>query len=314
MTELIKKNTIKNIHSLLILKNGRLVYEKYFNSFERDQLHPVFSVTKSVSSALIGITIDKKFIKNVNKKVRSFFPQYKNISWKNGKEKITLEDVLCMTTGLEWIENIPYSDRKNSHNRMCRQRDWIRFVLERPMVYQPGEKFVYNTGTSNLMALIINRQTGMGIDRFAEKYLFEPLGISRAEWIRDPHGNPCSGGTNGGLYLRTVDIAKIAYLFLKNGKWMGKTVISEEWIKKSTTKQKGNNWYGYQWWLDSGYIKGKKISFYQAVGYGGQKIAVLPSIEMVVVITSGNYRGGYQRLAHFQTSTIIKYHILGALN
>ena len=313
LTGLIKNNTIKNIHSMLIIKNGKLVYEKYFNSFNRNELHPIYSVSKSVSSALIGIAIDKKFIQSVNIQLSSFFPQYKDVSWKNGKEKITLEHALCMTTGLEWIENIPYSDRKNSHNQMCRQKDWNKFVLERPLANKPGEKFVYNTGTSNLFALIIKNRTEMGIDQFADKFLFKPLGITRSRWYRNPDGIPCSGGTYGGLHLRPVDMAKIGYLFLKKGKWGNKTIISEDWINKSTTKQERVNFYGYQWWMDSAYPKGKMIFFYQAVGYGGQKIAVIPPLEMVVVITSGNYMGKDQALAHFQTSTIIKYHILNAL-
>ena len=177
LTELLIDNRIKNIHSLIIIKNDKIVYEKYFNSFEKDELHPIYSVTKSVSSALIGIAIDRKSIKSVNEKLESFFPQANYVDWTNGKEDITLEDVLCMTTGIEWNEKLPYSDAGNSHNQMCRRSDWIRFILERPMAQSPGEKFNYNTGTSNLISLIIKQATGKRIQNFAERYLFEPLGI-----------------------------------------------------------------------------------------------------------------------------------------
>jgi CubicO group peptidase (beta-lactamase class C family) len=217
-----------------------------------------------------------------------------------------------MTTGLEWNETLPYSDTGNSHNQMCRRSDWIKFVLKRPMSQNPGEKFNYNTGTSNLLALIIKQKTGLGIQEFAESFLFEPLGIHRSRWYKDPKGNPCSGGTNGGLFLRSIDLAKIGYLFLSNGKWGEKTIISEAWVKRSTDKQRENDRYGYLWWRDHGYVNQTKVHFYHGSGYGGQKIYVFPSIEMVVVITSGNY-GRNQRIAHFQTDVMVKYHILRAL-
>jgi len=312
LTQLLLKNTIKNIHSLLIIKNDRIVYEKYFNSYKKDKLHPIYSVTKSVSSALIGIAIDRKSITNVDVKLKSFFPEANSLDWKDGKERITLEDVLCMTTGLEWNETLPYSDTGNSHNQMCRRSDWIKFVLERPMSQNPGGKFNYNTGTSNLLALIIKQKTGFGIQKFAEKYLFEPLGIHRSRWYKDPKGNPCSGGTNGGLFLRSIDMAKIGYLFLNNGKWGEKEIISEAWVKRSTGKHRENDRYGYLWWKDFGYVGQQKIHFFHGSGYGGQKIYVFPAIDMVVVITSGNY-GRNQRIAHFQTDVMVKYHILRAL-
>ena len=117
LTQLLLNNTIKNIHSLLIIKDDRIVYEKYLNSFKKDKLHPIYSVTKSVSSALIGIAIDQKSITDVDVKLKSFFPEANNVDWTNGKESIILEDVLCMTTGLEWNETLPYSNTGNSHNQ-----------------------------------------------------------------------------------------------------------------------------------------------------------------------------------------------------
>jgi CubicO group peptidase (beta-lactamase class C family) len=312
LTQLLLDDTIKNIHSLIIIKNDKIVYEKYFNNFNRDKLHPIYSVTKSVSSALIGIAIDRKFIASVDEKLNSFFPDEKYVDWDNGKEDISLEDILCMTTGLEWNERLPYSDKGNSHNQMCRRSDWIKFVLQRPMAQKPGEKFNYNTGTANLLALMIEQKTGWKIEKFSEEYLFKPLGIQRSRWYKDPKGNPCSGGTNGGLFLKPIDMAKIGYLILNEGKWGKKVIISKEWVQASTEEQKENEKYGYLWWRGYGYINKQKAPFYMGSGYGGQKIYVFPSLDMVIVLTSGNY-GRHERRAHFQADVIVRYHILGAL-
>lgn len=311
LTQKLDNGNFDRVDSLLIVKNNKLVYERYFRGYDAEKLHPVFSVTKSISSALIGIAIDKQFIKNVDVKIKDFFYDYKNIDWAGEKKEITLKDVLTMTAGLKWNESVPYSNWENTHTQMANSRNWIDFVLNLPLIQKPGERFNYNTGTSNLMAIIIMQISEMGIDTFTQKYLFDPLGIIKSRWFRDPQGNPCSGGSNGGLFLRPRDMAKIGLLFLNQGKWKGKTVISEEWINESTSKQRGNAQYGYLWWRGAGYFNNKTIPYYFASGYGGQTIYVVPDLNLVVVMTS-SYYGKKRSIGSMHLMVIFYEYILKA--
>jgi CubicO group peptidase (beta-lactamase class C family) len=291
LTKKIEDRTFNGIHSLLIVKDNKLVYEKYFNGFNADDLHPVFSVTKSISSALTGIAIDLKFLKDEHVMLKQFFNGNKGIDWGDKKDEITIKDILTMTSGLEWEESIPYSNWRNSHNKMARSGDWIKYVLNLPMAAAPGSRFNYNTGTSNLLAIIIEKATGMSVDNFAKKYLLDPLGIEDYKWYRNPAGKPCTGGSKGGIFLRPRDMARIGYLYLNKGKWKGQTIVSESWVEKSTGAQSRKGGYGYLWWRSAAYSEGRSIPFYIAIGYGGQRIYVIPGLDMVVVITSGYYGG-----------------------
>ena len=142
-----------------------------------------------------------------------------------------------MTSGLEWDEkSVPYNDPGNSEYHQVRSRDWVKYVLERPIRDEPGTRYVYNTGSVHLLSAIIKSRSGLYANEFAEKVLFEPLGITRYDWNTDPKGYPCTGGTHGGLGLRTRDVAKFGMLYLRDGQWNGKQVISEDWVRKSTTK------------------------------------------------------------------------------
>ncbi len=287
VTDQIMNGEFHGIHSLLIVRNGSLVHEAYFEGFQRNSLHTIYSVTKSISSALIGIAIDQGLIQSVEDTVLSFFPEY-DIQ-ESEKQKIKLQHILTLTTGLDWDEkSFPYSDPRNTETQMVATNDWMKFVLERPIRSQPGLEWVYNTGSVHLLSGIIRQATGQFVDIFAESSLFQPLGIQNYEWNKDPQGYPTTGATIQGLRLYLRDIAKFGYIFLNDGKWNGQQVVSKAWVEESTRKHidfGDGNGFGYLWRTGSATIKGNEIPFYYAAGYGGQTIHIVPEFNMMVVFT-----------------------------
>jgi len=231
-----KFDQYENIHSVLIIRNGKLLLEEYFNGSNGEILHDQHSVTKSFCSALVGIAIDHQFIKSVNDPIKIYLPEYHYINWEHtyqsatkGKIDITIHHLLTMSAGLEWDEwKTKYSDPNNSHNKMDHSFDQVKYVLERPLVAEPGTMFTYNSGLAIILGKIISNSINIEFDTFATKYLFEPLGINNHEWRMFPSG---IYQTEGGLKLRPRDMAKFGLLYLNNGKWNNQQIISEKWIK-----------------------------------------------------------------------------------
>ena len=288
MLQLLNGN-IQNIHSVLIVKNGKLVLEEYFYGYARHKIHSMMSVSKSITSLLIGIAIDQKKISDIDNKIYEFFPFYKDISWDDLKNTIRLKHVLNMTAGLDWNYWI-YSDTdpRSTSQAMIRSNDWIRFVLEREMVDTPGKRFVYSNGLTMLLGEILRNATSEYADKFAEVFLFDPLGISDFRWQKLPDGTII---TAWGLKLKPIDMAKIGYMMLKDGKWKDKQLVSSTWVKESTKQQSEGDillgsGYGYQWWLGSTIINNKSIEAFYAAGKGGQYIFVCPELDLVTVFTS----------------------------
>lgn len=264
--------------SLLIVKDGKLVFEQYPNSY-RMKLQPIASVTKSVTSALIGIAIDEGFITGINESLFDFFPEYAHLR-NEAKDRILLRHVLSMTSGFECNEfDVPYSDPRNDVNIGISSGNYIQFVLSKPVVDEPGTKWYYNSGNSILLGGIIKNTTGIHADAYALSRLFNPLGITAYQWYYQTDGLPY---THGGLLLRSRDMAKFGYLYLQRGSWNGEQIVPEEWVNESTVSQVTDGQYGYQWWV--GAIYG--YDFYIAVGYGGQRIINIPGLEMIIVHTS----------------------------
>jgi len=294
LTSKIISGAYNDIHSLLILKDNQLVYEKYFpekifsgypDSFYRDNYHRTFSVTKAVVSALTGIAIDMKYIESANDPVFKYFPGY--TQYINGnKNELQIRHLLTHTVGLQWDED------GDDMSLMGSSKDRIRFFLERPLVHQPGELFSYCSGGLNILGEIIEQQSGMRLDQFAYETLFAPLGISDYRWKIEPDGKLQMGS---GLCLRSRDMAKIGLLFLNNGKWNGKQVISKLWIKQSTewsVNKKARNGMGYCWWQRDFKINDQIIHSYFAWGHGDQHIFIFPEMDMIVVTTAANYDKG----------------------
>lgn len=290
----------QNIKSLLILKNDKLVVEEYYPPGDkREQLFKQFapqeqtSATKSVTSILIGIAIDQHLIKSVDEKVSTFFPEYADIFADPSRAKIRLRDLLTMQAGLEWDEwTYPYTDARNSHVQMLRRNDPIRYVFEQRVVASPGTKFAYSSGNSIALGGIISKVTGKRVEKFAEQFLFDPLGITDFYWSKYP-GDIVQ--TGGGLFLRPRDMAKIGSLFLNDGRWHGDQIVSEKWVRDSTKdqvpsaqipKEAQADSYGYQWWISSFKVGERNFDSFSARGRGGQFILVVPEMKLVVVFTS----------------------------
>lgn len=272
----------------LIIKNKHIIYEEYRSSEYADQLHWNHSCTKSLSSALIGIAIDKGFIKDADERIIDLLPEYADILSQGGKDAIKLKHLLTMSSGIQWDElTYPYSDPRHSAYPMRYANAGFEYLLGLPLVHTPGEFFTYNTHTSNLFAVIIQNTAKMPIDSFAVKYLFAPLNIKRFNWARNYFNNnfPASGGSSGGISLLTRDMAKLGYLYLHKGMWNNVQIISKQWIEESVKPLINvgyNSDYGYQWWSTN--VRGYH-SFY-ALGIGGQYIDVVPELDLVVVLIS----------------------------
>jgi CubicO group peptidase (beta-lactamase class C family) len=290
LTNKVIDGKIRGIHSILIVKNGAIVYEMYFGEYDRDSLHTMYSITKSVTSGLVGIAIDNGLIGGVDQAIEELLPEYSDAIKDDRLKDVTAEQLLTMSSGLEWDEwTHPYCDPRNSEYPQVQSNDWVKNVLELPMRDKPGSRWVYNTGGVHLLSAIIRSRTGMYADQFAEKYLFEPLGITQYSWNTDPKRYAATGGTRGGLKLRTRDIAKFGMVYMREGKWNGKQVISEEWVRESTANHittVRNTGYGYLWWLKSYTIRNKQIDTIYGAGYGGQSLGLVPELDLMYVFTS----------------------------
>jgi CubicO group peptidase (beta-lactamase class C family) len=269
------------IRSLLVQRHGVLVREEYFHGGAADSLEQVWSVTKSVTSTLIGIALEHGYLTSLDQTLSEFLPPLID-SLPADKGRITLRQLLTMTSGLEWHE----LDGGGEYNRWVTSGDMVQYVVDRPWAAQPGEKFNYNTGGTHLLAVVLAQATGVPALDFAREHLFGPLGITQLDWWTDERGY-YTGGM--GLYLRPRDMLKIGELFLRHGVWNGATVISSQWVEEATASHisTGNAVpfgpeYGYSWWV--GYGQGH--AFYFANGYAGQFILVVPDLDLVIVATS----------------------------
>ena len=288
----------RNIHGVLIVKNGKLVFEEYFSGanfggnyteFDRNTLHYLASDTKSFTSALVGLAVDRDFIINIDTTVFAFLPQHADLRTAE-KDKLTIEHFLTMSAGLQYDEwSYPYTDSRNDHVRMNNSSDPVRFVLGLPVEAEPGTKFVYNSGLSITLGAIIEKASGLRLNQFAQTYLFSPLQITNYYWYQYPNG---TFQTGGGLNMLPRDMAKFGQLYLNGGVWNGARIISQEWVARSTSAHISvdSYWnYGYQWWLRTYQLNTAKYPSFSARGWGGQYIIVFPDFEMVLVFTGGNY-------------------------
>jgi len=301
LTGRIHSNEYKHIYAMAVVKNGALVHEAYFNDRDRNSRIKTHSITKSVTSLLIGIAIDQGHMAGLDEPVMTYLPDYEKYIDDPRKNTITIEHILTLRTGWKWDEqSVIYDDPENSHYWMEESDDWLRYVIEKPLADEPGARFVYNTGAVHLLSGVIKNATGMYANEYAEKVLFEPLGITEYRWITDNKGYPCTGGSNGGLCLNARDLAKIGAMMMNGGEWNGKQVVPKAWLHESTRGrfQVGNiQKFGYLWWSGSFKIKGTRFDHYQASGYGGQMVHMVPDLDLIIVFQSWSRDEGSDILA-----------------
>ncbi|MDJ1472209.1 serine hydrolase [Cytophagaceae bacterium DM2B3-1] len=287
LTNLIQTEKYRNIHSLLIVRNGKLVYEQYFNGYTSAVPENIYSATKSITSILTGIAIDQHMIADVNSEVLLYFPEYLNgLNNKEQKKKITLKHLLTMSSGLACNDAAGRASPGFEEN-MYKSSDWIYFTLDLPVLYEVGTIPQYCTAGVVTLGGVINRASTMSTESFAWKYLFSPLNIQSYRWDRMPDGEISVGGR---LFIRPIDMAKIGQLMLDKGKWKGQQLVSSQWVTESTTKQAilQNFEYGYLWWRRTFVIQEHTYQMYFAWGNGGNYLCVLPDYNTVLICTGGN--------------------------
>jgi CubicO group peptidase (beta-lactamase class C family) len=244
-------------------------------------MHTMQSVSKTVTSVIFGVAITRgDFKAGLNTPVLKYFDVAKVKNVDDRKRRMTLKDVLTMTTGLNWNEEVPYDDPRSDSSLMEATDDWVQYVIDKPMAEEPGKTFNYSSGATELLAHIFQKETGQDIDAYGEKYLFAPLGIKH-HWKRTYLGVV---DTEGGLYLTGEDLAKIGYLYLHDGFWEGKQIVSKNWAKESLTPYihaEENFQYGFKWWLYP--LNGKFV--WMARGFGGQRLMVFPEQNLIAVFT-----------------------------
>jgi len=295
-----KKGKFGDIHSLLICRNGKLVLEEYFalngeltgsfvNHQFRNKVHYLASTTKGILSLLAGIAIDKGFINNVNDPISKYMPEFKS-SFNDKIKEINIQDLITMQSGWKWEQFLySWNDKRNNAAEMYRCKDVIKYVLERPMAYDAGTHFNYSNGDPTVLGYVLESACEMKLVSFAEQFFFKPLDISDYIWTSYPDGTL---ETDGGLALCSRDLAKIGQLVLQNGKWKEQQLTSPNWIKESTIGRISLSRvrsYGYYWNQMELEISGREEKAIFVPGDGGQFLAVFPSLNMVIVITAGNY-------------------------
>jgi len=252
--------------------------------------HSMQSVSKTVTSIILGIAVTRgDFKAGLDTPVLHYFDVAKVKNVDERKQRMTLQDVLTMSTGLDWNEeNVAYNDPRSDSSLMEASDDWVQYVIDKPMAEEPGKHFNYSSGATELLAYIFKKETGQDIEEYGKKYLFKPLVIDYF-WKRTPLGVI---DTEGGLYLRGEDLAKLGYLYLHDGLWNGKRIVSSDWVKQSVTPRIDAEWgmkYGYKWWLfprkDSG------DSVWMCLGFGGQRLMVFPREQLIVVFTGWQILG-----------------------
>lgn len=285
LADVMKQVPGNNIHSLVLVRNGYILAEGYNADASPDVAQDILSATKSLTSALTGIAIDEGKLKGVSQKLSEVLPQA--VAASPDKGALTIENLLTMTSGLKWD-----NEGERSSNEMVDSNDWVKYILDQPLVGKMGKDFNYSNGNAHLMSAILQKAVNMPTAKYAEQKLFVPLGIKDVEWYADPQNIDIGAFS---VHMKARDLAKIGYLYLHNGLWDKQQVLSTKWIEATLKKHDDQEFadgslgsYGYFWWLKNIESKGtaNRINMFYAAGSGGQRIYVLPKQNLIAVFTA----------------------------
>lgn len=293
----------RNRHGLVVERHGKLVVDAYRagpdrstyavwasrTKFDKDQLHDVRSITKSVVAMLWGITESGRVAPPLTTPVLDLLPGLNDLR-SGGRERITVADMLCMRSGLAWDETGGYGRWTNDEKGLLWRGDRARYVFERPLAAPPGALFNYNGGLSTVLGQLLEEQTGSSLKAYAGQWLFRPLGITEWEWVGDLRGRTRAFT---GLRLRPRDLARLGRLMLQGGEWEGRQVVPQAWVQTllSPCAADGEE-FGHHWWSGNVFVRGKEVRWHAAFGNGGQRLFIVPSLDLVVVMTAGEYDDG----------------------
>ena len=277
-----KTDKMPYLKSLIIMKNGELVVEEYVNGGGPAQVYDIRSASKSVLSAVLGIAIKSGYIESIDQKVIDFFPEYNTKELDPRVYDLRIRHLITMKSGFKIKET------GKVYQQLYKSKDWIEHILHLPFKSVPGKEFNYHSFNTHLLSATITKATGMSTLEYATQTLFSPLGIKQVLWEKDPNGIYIGGW---GLSLKAQDMAKFGMLYLNDGYFQGTQVVPSEWVKLSTIDKSGmigtyySGWnktygYGYLWWVKR---LDDKIDIPFAMGHGGQRIAIMPNVNAVMV-------------------------------
>jgi len=300
LDDAVRRNELANLHAVVVVRGGKLALERYYEgaderrgrslgtvAFGPEIKHDLRSVTKSIVGLLYGIALADGQVADLDQPLVDQFPAYGDLAAEPERRRMTVFHALSMTLGTEWNEDLPYTDPRNSETAMDRADDRYRYVLGRPFAAPPGSRWTYNGGATALLAHMISHGAGQPLLDYARDKLFTPLGIADVEWIVGSDGEPIAAS---GLRMRPRDLAKIGQLILDGGTWGESRVVPSAWLDQSfepRVRTDDDIEYGFHWWL--GKLRSNGQPWIGAFGNGGQRLFVIPSLRLVVVITAGNY-------------------------
>ena len=297
-----------DIHGVVVIRNGKLVMERYYSGADErwgqsigvvqygpEVKHDLRSISKSVTSLLVGIARDEGKFPPLESSAIDFFPELAALKTQQNT-RITFADLLTMSSGLAWNEEVSYANPANSELRLIQSAEPLKYVFGQPVVTPPGGTYNYNGGGTTVLGAAIAKAVGRPLADYARDKLFGPLGITDFEWIDLPR-SPSVAAAASGLRLRARDTAKLGRLLLTDGQWSGKQVVPAGWAAQSIKPRINGNsiyFYGYQWWLGRSLRNGAELTWAAGVGYGGQRLFVVPDLDLVVMINSGHYASPLQ--------------------